>query len=289
MRLTRRSALATAAAALAAPAIAQPTQILRITPGASLTALDPIWTPAGVTTGHAYHVFDTLYAVTKSLAVTPQMAEGHSVSDDGLTWTIKLREGLVFHDGEPVRSRDVAASIARWSRRDAFGQLLAKATESMVPVDDRTLAIKLSRRFPRLPDALAHPVAVACFIMPERLAKTDPFVQVTEMVGSGPYRFLKDEFVSGSRVAYAKFDKYVPRAEPADYAAGGKRAYFPRIEWTIIPDAATAAAALQAGEIDWWEVAPADLDEPARSKTVERGNRRGASRTRANCLHLSRR
>ncbi len=259
MRLTRRAALASAAAALATPAIAQKTDVLKITPGASLTALDPIWTPAGVTTGHAYHVFDTLYAVTRALEVRPQMAEGHTVSDDGKTWTIRLREGLWFHDGEPVRARDALASIARWSKRDAFGQLLAKATESMSAPDDRTLVIKLTRPFPRLADALAHPVANACFVMPERLAKTDAMAQVTEMVGSGPYRFLKDEFVSGSRVAYAKFDKYVPRADAADYAAGGKRAYFNRIEWHIIPDVSTAAAALQSGEIDWLEVCAADL------------------------------
>jgi peptide/nickel transport system substrate-binding protein len=95
--------------------------------------------------------------------------------------------------------------------------------------------------------------------MPERLAKIDGNTQITEMVGSGPYRFLKDEFVAGSRVAYAKFDGYVPRDEPASWAAGGKRAYMQRVEWQIIPDSATAAAALQSGEIDWWEIALPDL------------------------------
>ena len=262
MTLTRRIALrATLLPALATPAIAQPARAgtLRIVPSTSLTALDPIWTPAGVTTGHAYHVFDTLYSVNRALEPRPQMAESHEAAPDGRSFTIRLRPGLKFHDGSPVLSRDAIASIRRWSKRDAFGSLLGRALDGMDALDDRTLRLRFTRPFRRVPDALAHPVAVACFIMPERLANTDPFQQVTEMVGSGPYRFLPGEFVAGSRVAYARFDGYVPRDEPADYASGGKRAGFERIEWQIIPDAATAAAALQTGEIDWWEVAQPDL------------------------------
>jgi peptide/nickel transport system substrate-binding protein len=266
--MSRRTVVASAAAAaalphrvLAQPAIAKPSRVatLRIVPGSSLTALDPIWTPAGVTTGHAYHVFDTLFAVDRTLTPRPQMAEGIAVADDGRSATIRLRAGLLFHDGAPVLARDAIASIARWSRRDAFGSLMAHATEAMTEVDDRTLRIAFTRPFRRVAEALAHPVANACFVMPQRLAQTDPFKQITEMVGSGPFRFLADEFVVGSRVAYARFDGYVPRDEPADYASGGKRAGFERIEWQIIPDAATAAAALQTGEVDWWEVAQPDL------------------------------
>ncbi|MGH7210909.1 MAG: ABC transporter substrate-binding protein, partial [Acetobacteraceae bacterium] len=124
---------------------------------------------------------------------------------------------------------------------------------------DRVVRFRLKQPFPHLLDALAHPIASVCAIMPERLADTDPNVQVTEMVGSGPYRFLKDEYVSGSRVAYQKFAGYVPRQEPADWAAGGKRAYFERVEWHVIPDSATVAAALRSGEVDWWDIALPDL------------------------------
>ena len=261
--IARRTVLQ-GASALALPALprsasAQRADVLRIVPGSSLTVLDPIWTPAGVTTGHAYHVFDTLFAVDKALVARPQMADEIETSDDGRTCTIRLRPGLTFHDGAPVLARDVIASIARWGKRDSFGSLLARATDTMQAPDDRTVRIHYTRPFRRTADALAHPVANACFIMPERLALTDPLKQVTEMVGSGPYRFLADEFVAGSRVAYARFDGYVPRPEPADYASGGKRAGFARIEWQIIPDPATAAAALANGEVDWWEVVPSDL------------------------------
>ncbi len=249
------------AASLGAPAIAQPARAatLRFVPQANLTALDPIWTTAIVTQMHGYHVYDTLYALDGSLRPQPQMAQGHEVSPDGRTWRITLREGLKFHDGEPVRARDCTASLARWAKRDPFGQILAAVVDDWGAPSDRVIEIKLKRPFPLLLDALGKPDANVPFIIPERLARTDANTQVAEVVGSGPFRFVRDEFVSGSRVVYAKNDAYVPRSEPASGAAGGKVAHFQRIEWHILPDPATAAAALQAGEVDWLEQPLSDL------------------------------
>jgi peptide/nickel transport system substrate-binding protein len=257
----RRRTLIKAAATtlLPLPAIAQSNATtLRYVPQANLTVLDPVWTTAAVSGEHGYYVFDTLYAIDSKVQPRPQMAAGHSVSDDGRTWLIRLRDGLLFHDGTPVRAADCTASLARWIARDPYGQLLARFLDAWEAPDDRTIRVRLKQPFPRLLDALAKPVTPA-FIMPERLAKTDPNTPVTEMTGSGPYRFLKDEFVSGHQVGYAKFDRYVPRDEPADWLAGGKRASFERAFWKIIPDPATAAAALRAGEVDWWEWALPDL------------------------------
>jgi peptide/nickel transport system substrate-binding protein len=170
-----------------------------------------------------------------------------------------LRDGLKFHDGTPVRGVDCIASIQRWSKRDPFGQLLAKVVDAWNAPDDKTIELKLSRPFPLLPTALGKADASVPVIMPERLAKTDPNVQVTEMVGSGPYRFLANEFNSGSHMAYEKFDGYVPRKEAPNWGTGGKVAYYQRIEWSVIPDPSTAAGALQSGEIDWWEQPLTDL------------------------------
>jgi peptide/nickel transport system substrate-binding protein len=254
---------------LAAPAIAQKAQVLRFVPQANLTLLDPIQTTATVTANHAYYVFDTLYSMGPDGTAKPQMAEGHTVSADRLVWTIKLREGLKFHDGEPVRSADCIASIERWCKPDPFGQLLADAVDRYKVVDDRSFEVHLKRPFPLLILALGKPDARIPFIMPERLAKTSADKGVTEMVGSGPYRFLAKEYVSGSRMVYEKFDGYVPRSEKVVWATGGKIAYFPRIEWSIIPDAATIGAALQNGEIDWWEQPLADLlPQLARDKNI---------------------
>jgi peptide/nickel transport system substrate-binding protein len=250
-----------ASSVLPAPLLAQGSRAttLRFVPQANLTALDPIWTSAIVTQMHGYHVFDTLYGMDGQLRPRPQMAEGHEVSANGLIWRIRLREGLRFHDGEPVRAADCAASLARWSKRDPFGQILAERVEEWRAADDRTLEIRLKRPFALLLDALAKPDANVPFIMPERLARTDANTQISEMVGSGPYRFIRAEFVSGSRVVYEKFDGYRPRNEPTDGAAGAKIAHYQRIEWHILPDPATAAAALQAGEVDWVDQPLPDL------------------------------
>jgi peptide/nickel transport system substrate-binding protein len=259
--MRRRTLLKSAGAALLPlPAIAQSSgaTTLRLVPQANLTVLDPVITTAGISNEHGYCVFDVLYGMGSKLEPRPQMAEGHSVDDNGLTWLIRLRPGLVFHDGVPVRAADCVASLARWAVRDPFGQLVTAALNAWDAPDDRTIRIRLKRPFPRLIDGLAKPVTPP-FIMPERIARTDAATPVTEMTGSGPFRFLKDEFVAGSRVAYARFDGYVPRDEPADWLAGGRKASFARMEWHIIPDPATAAAAIRNAEVDWWEWGLPDL------------------------------
>ncbi|GGJ17007.1 ABC transporter substrate-binding protein [Neoroseomonas lacus] len=263
MPTKRRSILAaTASAALARPSRAQSSsaRTLRLVPQADLANLDPIWTPAAVTNNHGYTVFDTLYALDERLQVRPQMADGHQVSDDGVTWTIKLRSGLIFHDGEPVRGRDCVASLLRWSKRDGFGQMLARVVDGWEAPDDLTIRIRLKSPFPRLLEALGKRSIFTPFIMPERLAQTEPTRQITEMIGSGPYRFVRDEWSSGNRVVYARHEAYVPRDEPASLLAGGKHAHFDRIEWRIVPDASTATAALLRGEVDWLEQTMPDLN-----------------------------
>ena len=253
------SATTTALLSLPRPARSQDKRVLRFVPQANLTSLDPIWTTAAVTGLHGYYVFDTLFALDEKGDVQPQMAERFATSDDGRVWTIRLRDGLRWHDGEPVLARDCTASLERWSKRDTFGQSLARVVDEWGAADERTIQIKLKSPFPLLPAALGKISSATAFMMPERLAKTDPFQQVTEMVGSGPFRFIANEFVSGSHVAYGKFDQYVPRQEPASGLAGGKMVYFDRVEWTVIPDSATASAALQAGEVDWWDQVNPDL------------------------------
>ena len=188
------------------------------------------------------------------------MAAGAVTEDDGKTWKIALREGLKFHDATPVLARDCVASIERWGKRDSFGQALMAATDTLSAADDRTIVFKLKAPFALLPDALGKSGSNAAFIMPERLAKTDPFTQVTEMVGSGPFKFVAGERVPGSLVVYERNTAYVPRSGGTpSFIAGPKVAHFDRVEWHVIPDAATAAGAMQSGEMDWWETPTADL------------------------------
>jgi peptide/nickel transport system substrate-binding protein len=260
--MKRRNFLASAAATLAAPNLAgaQGRSVLKIIPEGDLAIVDPVFTTATVARNHGYAVFDTLYGQDDSYAIRPQMVAGHVVENDGKLWTLTLREGLKFHDGEPVRGRDCVASIKRFAARDAFGQALMAATDEVSAPDDRTIRFRLNKPFPLLPNALGKTGTPMPCIMPERLAMTDPNRQVTEMVGSGPYRFKADERVPGSRVVYEKFAGYVPRADgPATFTAGPKVAHFDRLEWHVIPDGSTAVNALMNGEVDWVQNPLVDL------------------------------
>jgi peptide/nickel transport system substrate-binding protein len=260
--MKRREFLAAAAATIAMPAIArgQSRQLLTFIPQADLAVLDPIWTTTYQTRDHAFLVFDTLFGVDDSYAAQPQMIEGAVTENDGRLWRLTLRSGLKFHDGTPVLARDCGASVKRWGARDSYGQALMAATEEISAPDDKTIVFRMKRAFPLLPDALGKTPPSICAIMPERLAQTDPYKQVTEMVGSGPYRYKADERVPGSRVVYERFEGYVPRSSGMPSGtAGPKVAHLDRVEWRIIPDGGTVAAALQQGEVDWWLLPNADL------------------------------
>jgi peptide/nickel transport system substrate-binding protein len=264
--MRRRELLKAAAATvatLAAPRIGRPerTNKLVFVPTSDLSVLDPVATPIRVTRNHAYLVFDTLYGIDTNWMAQPQMVEGHQVEEDGLIWTLTLRDGLRFHDKEPVLARDVVASIRRFAARISFAYALMAATEELSAPDDRTVRFRLKRPFPHLPDALAGPGGVVPAIMPERLAATSPFKPVDEIIGSGPYRFLPDEHISGARAAYERFPLYQPRAAgPVGFTSGPKIAHFDQVEWLTL-DQFSAMAALRAGEIDWWESPGRDLVE----------------------------
>jgi peptide/nickel transport system substrate-binding protein len=251
-----------AAMALAAPSVAraQGARVLKFIPHADLTVLDPIWTTAYITRNHGYLVYDTLFGMDNEYQTSPQMAEGITVENDGKLVRITLRDGLKWHDGERVLARDCVASIQRWGRRDTFGQTLMAVTDELSAPDDKTIQFRLKRAFPLLPDALAKPPSNFAAMMPERLAKTDAFTQITEVVGSGPFRFVAKERNAGHIVVYEKFADYVPRATGTpNGTAGPKVVHFDRVEWRIMPDPGTAAAALQNGEVDWWESVPGDF------------------------------
>lgn len=243
---------------LARPAIAQPARKIIFVTQANLTSLDPVWTTATVTRNFALMCYETLYGRDQAMNPQPQMIEPPVIDNDGLRWTMKLRAGQFFHDGTPVLAGDCLASLQRWLRRDAAQDIFAARVDAIEAPDDRTLVWRLKKPFPLLPYFLSK-VQPSPVMMPARLAATDPSKQVTDVVGSGPFRFLPGEFVTGASAAFTKFDKYTPRNEPASYTAGGKRVLVDRVEWRVIPDSATAANALTTGEVDWLELPQPDL------------------------------
>jgi peptide/nickel transport system substrate-binding protein len=225
-------------------------KVLRFVPHANLTVLDPIWTTAYVTRNHAYMIYDTLFTEDAKGQIKPQMVESYQISKDEKTWTFKLRAGLEFHDGKPVTSADVVASLKRWASRDAMGGVLATfITEYQTP-DANTFKLILNQPCGIVLDAFGKASSNVPFIMPARIAATPGTEQIKEHIGSGPFVFKADEFKPGALVVYTKNAKYKSRPEAPSAMAGGRPVNFDRVEWVIIRDTQTQFNALKAGEVD---------------------------------------
>jgi peptide/nickel transport system substrate-binding protein len=235
---------------------AQGEKTLRMAPQSDLEILDPIWTTAAVTRDHGYMIYDTLFGMDAKGQVAPQMVDTYDVSKDKKTWTFTLRDGLEFHDGKPVTSEDVIASLQRWGKRDTLGQKLLTFVVSWEAVTAKTLRMKLKEPYGLVLESLGKPDGTVPFIMPKRVADTPADKQIDNYIGSGPFVFKKEEWRPGEKVVYARNAKYRPRGEPASGTAGGKVPKVDRVEWVIVKDPQTQANALAAGEIDL-------IDQPA--------------------------
>jgi peptide/nickel transport system substrate-binding protein len=250
-------ACAVAAALHAGPASAQTT--LRVVMHSDLKILDPIWTAAYITRNHGYMIYDTLFAMDAAGKIRPQMVDRYDASPDRLTHTMTLREGLLWHDGDPVTAADCVASIRRWGAKDSLGQKLMSFVKDLVVVDDRTFRILLREPTGLVLEALGKPGSNVPFMMPRRVADTPPGDQISDFTGSGPFIFKRDEWKPGDRTVYVKNPRYRPRPEPPSGLAGGKLAKVDRVEWRAIADHQTAINALSTGEVDLVEAPPHDL------------------------------
>jgi peptide/nickel transport system substrate-binding protein len=263
MLIGRRSLGAlTGAAVLTGPAgivSAKTETVLRVALHSDLKIVDPIWTTALISTHHGNMIYDTLFAMDEKLQIKPQMVDKWEISPDKLTWTFTLRDGLEWHDGKPVTGKDCVASIRRWAAKDSMGQKLMSGVVDLSAPDARTIKMVLKEPYGLVLDSLGKPSANIPFMMPERVAETDPNTQITDTTGSGPFMFKKDEWKPGEKAVYVKFANYKPRNEPPSGLAGGKVAKVDRVEWITIVDQQTQVNALLNGEIDFVEVVPPDL------------------------------
>ena len=259
LAMTSPRTIVTALAIFAALVTAAAAQTLRIAPHSDLKVVDPIWTSALISVDHGYMIYDTLFALDDELAVQPQMVERYETSADKLTWTFTLRDGLAWHDGQPVTAEDCVASLRRWAARDSMGQKLMSAVANLAAPDAKSIRMTLKEPYGLVLQTLAKPGANVPFMMPRRVAETDPNIQISDFTGSGPFIFKRDEWRPGEKVVYVRNPKYRPRAEPASGLAGGKRAKVERVEWLWIADPQTQVDALLKGEVDLIEQPPHDL------------------------------
>lgn len=256
-----RGAVAAAASTLGAPSVQaqKDQQTLRFVPQADLKIVDPIWTTAYITRNHGYLVYDTLFGTDEQSQVRPQMVDRTSVSPDGMKYTFTLRDGLRWHDGQPVLSEDCVESLKRWGKKDRFGQLLMAHTREITAINKKTFTIELAERFGPVVEALGKPSSNVPFMMPARIASIPPDEQIKEIVGSGPFKFLRDEWHPGEQAVYVRNPDYIPRDEMPSGSTGGKKVHLDKIIWEYIPDPWSAAELLAAGKVDWWEQPPLDF------------------------------
>jgi len=257
--MLRRLFVALSSVLVTAPALAQQPRTLKAVMHSDVKIVDPVWTTAYIARNHGYMIYDTLFALDAKLEPRPQMVDSWTVSDDKLTWTFKLRDGLKFHDGAAVTPADVLASIGRWSEKDTLGGLLARSTQEMKAIDERSFQVVLKEPFGLMLKALAKSSSVPLFIMPKRVAETPATQQISDITGSGPFIFRKDEWKPGEKAVYVRNPDYVPRKEPPSGLAGGKVVKLDRVEWVWIPDPQTQVNALLSGEIDVIEQPSHDL------------------------------
>ncbi|MCA1504943.1 ABC transporter substrate-binding protein [Bradyrhizobium sp. NBAIM02] len=243
--------------ALASPVLAAGKTLTAVL-HSDLRIIDPIFTTAYITRDHGYMVYDTLVATDSNFKVQPQMADW-KVSDDKLTYTFTLRDGLKWHDGAPVTAEDCIASLKRWAAVDGMGQKLMDFTASIEATDPKTITLKLKEPYGLVLDSIGKPSSRVAFMMPKRLAETPPDKQIPEQIGSGPFKFVQGEFQPGVKAVYVKNTDYVPRKEPASWTSGGKVVKVDRVEWITMPDSQTAVNALQSGDIDFMENLPFDM------------------------------
>lgn len=251
--------LAVTGTIFAAPLPAQSKQ-LDVVPSADLPNIDPVFASVVITRIFGMMVYEELFAWDDNLQPKPEMVQTWSTSPDQLTWQFTLRDGLKFHDGSPVTSADVIASLRRWMQKDIVGQKIGAAVVGESAVNDKTIELKLKHPVPYLTFALGSAVGQVPFIMPAKLLTgLDPGKPLTVEDGSGPFRYNAGASVSGDKVVFDRNPDYVPRQEPPNGLAGGRVANVDRVVWHIIPDAATAVAALQNGEVDLIEQPSLDL------------------------------
>src|SRR6516165_36549 len=216
-RISRRQLVRGAAAAAGAMSLGgapsvhaqKDEQTLRFVAQADLKILDPVWTSGYITRNHSYLVYDTLFGTDENLQVKPQMVDRTTVSPDGMKYRFTLRDGLRWHDGQPVLAEDCVESLKRWGKRDRFGQLLMAHTGKIVPVDKKSFTLDLIEPFGLVLDALGGQRPP--FMMPARIASAPADQQIKEIVGSGPFIFAKDEWQPGEQVVYRRNSDYVPR------------------------------------------------------------------------------
>src|SRR2546428_7732442 len=212
-------------------------------------ALDAHWTTASITETLTNHVYEGLYSLDASNRPTPMLAESHTVSKDGLTYTFKLRQGVKFHSGKEMTSDDVVPSLARWGKQSIYGKALFAQVADWRALDKYTVEMKLKEKSAIVLISLAVPNNFGAIYPKEIAEKFPPEVKATEWVGTGPFKLA--EWKPDQYIRMVRFDEYRSRNEQPSGYGGGKTAWLDEIRWIPVPEVATRVAQVETGELEF--------------------------------------
>ncbi len=208
-------------------------------------SLDLHTTTAVIVQQITWHVYETLYTYDKGYNAIPMLAEGHTVGDNGRTYTFKLRRGVKFHNGKELTSADVVASLVRWGKLATSGKAVWRNVEGVEAKDPYTVAMYLKDPSGALLLGLSRPNNGAV-VYPKEVIDAAGDGPLTQYIGTGPFRFV--EHKPDRHVKVARFKDYVARAE-APIGYGGKRtAWVDEILFIPVPDVAVRLAGVETGE-----------------------------------------
>ncbi len=235
---------------------------LKVISQASISTIDPISSSAWVAWAVGTQIYDVPFASDGNFQPQLQMLEDWSISDDGLVWTFNIRDGLQWHNGEPVKAEDFKATLERAfdSYYTGWKELGARATVGVV--DDSTWTLSFEEPFGLVLDSMNFnteglPIQKASVIADTPAERGGGVLQ--EHVGSGPYQFV--DWDVGNRIILERFEDYLPRTEAPSGHAGAKYAYVDAIEFYEIPDVQTRLSLLETAEMDFMDTAPLDFFE----------------------------
>jgi peptide/nickel transport system substrate-binding protein len=232
------------------PASGTPGGTLRVATIGEPPHLDEHQSTADIIATLSYCAYEGLFTYDAQYQPIPELVETHTVSEDGLTHTMALRKGVMFHNGEEMKAADAIASVQRWGRISGVGKRLLAMTAELKQVDDYTLEFHLTQPYGTILIGLAHNTQ-ACTIHPKSIldaAGDDPMTDPAQYIGTGPYKLVSWQRDASMR--FERFDAYKSSSETEAGYGGKKYAYADAIEFYPVPDEAARVAGLQAGDYD---------------------------------------
>lgn len=250
---------------------------IRLALSSDITSSEPGIRRSGDSDTVLLHVVESLVAYREDMTIAPMLAESFTTSEDGRTYTFKLRDGIKFHNGAPLTATDVKWSWDRildpkrdWQCRFWYDGSEGAKVESIATPDDKTVVFNLSAASPLFVHYMANIQCMTGIMHKDSLGADGEW---RAPVGTGPFSFA--DWRKGSYVLLKRFADYKPRTEPRDGLAGGKIAYADTLRWMVIPDASTRKTALRAGEVDWINADVADMAEMKNAPGVKVMNVQG--------------